>query len=126
MTEYEQMRIELAKQFRETVPVGRQGPLLDKDGKDMAHGMYGKTQTKYQKECASKSATGNTWRRGSKQTAEARQKMSDSTDHSGDNNPRWKGGISLGEKRKEYMDNWYKKNKHHYQAGGKYSDRKAA
>ena len=32
----------------------------------------------------------------------------------------------LDENGKEYMANWYNKNKHHYQAGGKYSDRKAA
>ena len=113
MDEITKIRNDLAKMFRESVPEGRCDPVLDENGKDMLHPMYGKEQTDYQKEWASKNATGNTWRRGSTQSAESRKKMSESTIgmYDGKDNPNWKGGIAGkpgSAKRKAYMKKYNK------------------
>ena len=92
---------------------------LDDNGKDTLHPMYGKTQSDYQKARARKAALGNTWKKGKKVADTSKMKKPDA--HKGAGNPRWLGGISLGEKRKEYMSNWYEKNKAHYKDGGKYT-----
>ena len=119
----EQIRKDLSHQFKHGGGGYKPEPMLDENGKDMLHPMYGKTQSEYQKKWASENAKGNTWRRGSKHTPEAIEKMRETTTgmYDGENNPMWKGGISLGDKRKEYMANWYQKNKKHYQVGGKYA-----
>lgn len=52
------IRNDLAKMFRESVPEGRTDPVLDDDGKDMSHPMYGKTHMKSTKELISKKRKG--------------------------------------------------------------------
>tara|TARA_Y100001938_G_scaffold39503_1_gene54714 strand:+ start:88 stop:492 length:405 start_codon:yes stop_codon:yes gene_type:complete len=72
-----EMRNELARMFRETVPEGRRDPVLDENGKDMTHPLYGKTHMESSKKKMAEAAKGNTKRRGSKHTSESIKLMSE-------------------------------------------------
>jgi hypothetical protein len=88
-------------------------PVLDEDGKDMTHPLYGKTHTAASKRRMAKARIGkSSWNKGIKASEESKQKMRDSTNHDGKDNPNWRGGVSGkpgSAKRKAYMKIYNKK-----------------
>ena len=118
-----EMRNELARKFRETVPEGRTDPVLDDDGKDMSHPLYGKKHMMRTRKLMSEKAMGNTRKKGTKVTDKSNMKKPGV--HDGEGNPNYKGGVSMGDNILEYLKTWYERNKHHYAKGGKYYGRAA-
>ena len=118
-----EMRNELARMFRETVPEGRRDPVLDENGKDMTHPLYNKTHMESTKKKLSAVMTGNTNKAGTK--VKDTSNMKKPGVHDGEGNPNYKGGISMGDNILEYRKSWYQRNKHHYAKGGKYYGRAA-
>ena len=86
MNEYESMKSELAKEFR-NMGRGQAGPpVLDENGIDMMNSFYGKRHTEELKEERSNAMAG-------------------------EGNYNWKGGISTGtiENRRKYHREWMRK-----------------
>jgi len=117
------MRNDLAKMFRETVPEGRQDGILDENGKDMSHPLYGKKHMNATKKKLSRVMSGNTNKAGTKVADTSNMKKPGV--HDGEGNPNYKGGVSMGDNILEYRKSWYQENKHHYAKGGKYYGRNA-
>ena len=105
-----EMRNELARKFRETVPEGRRDPVLDDDGKDMTHPLYGKKHMESSKKRMAESAKGNTKRRGSKHKPESIELMKENTiPLYGEKNGNWKGGVCKD--MKKYKAEYYQRRK---------------
>jgi len=93
----------------------RKDSVLDENGKDMAHPLYGIKVSAATKRRISKARMGQTsWNKGIPWSDEAKEKMRESTlgMYDGEDNPNWKGGISGkpgSAERKAYMKIYNKK-----------------
>ena len=102
------MRNELALKFQETVPWhATTDPLLDENGKDMTHPLYGKAVLKKTKKKLSAKMTGNTNKAGTK--VKDTSNMKKPGVHNGSGNPNWKGGVCKD--MKKYKAEYYQRRK---------------